>query len=334
METGQQKENHPKSFIIANPIYDTVFKKLMENERIAKFFLSTILEEQVVSVDIRPQEFTYKDNKKFDKMPEGIGYSIYRIDFMATIKTEKGTYKKILIEVQKSKDVDDLMRFRNYLAEQYKKVDKVNGVDIVLPITTIYVVGFSIVEIKSPCVKIDRNYIDMISKEPIKARSSFIENLTHDSYVIQTKKITNERYGTKLEKLLSLFEQAHFISKESKISKQYSPAFVDDDIQLITSVLQEMIADPNEREEMTKEEEAMRVMAVYLEKQKKKQQHIIEEQTKVIEEKDKALGEKDKALGEKDKAIKKQAKALEEQSKTLEEQAKQIVELKRLLDKE
>ncbi|MDR0603254.1 MAG: hypothetical protein LBG80_03005 [Bacteroidales bacterium] len=128
---------YQSAIIIANPMYDTVFKKLMENERIAKFFLSTILEQQVVSLDIRPQEYTYKSDPDLKKnrkrkRPEpehNIGYSIFRIDFMATIITATGEKKKILIEIQKSYDEEDLMRFRNYLAEQYKRIDKVNGVD-------------------------------------------------------------------------------------------------------------------------------------------------------------------------------------------------------------
>jgi hypothetical protein len=222
---------------------------------------------------------------------------------MATIKTKTGDYKKILIEVQKSKDEDDVMRFRNYLAEQYKKVDKVNGVDIVLPITTIYILGFNLDEIDCPCVKNYRNYLDMLTKKKIKARSPFIEKLTHDSYVIQTKRITNKRYNTKLEKLLTLFEQKHFIDPKSKISKQYSSPVVDDDIQLITAVLQEMVANENERAEIEKEEEAMRVLDVYVANKNKEQKLIIEQQTKVIEEK----------------------------NKVLEEQARQIAELKRLL---
>ncbi|MDR1592987.1 MAG: hypothetical protein LBS43_00705, partial [Prevotellaceae bacterium] len=60
METKGDSKKGKKSVIIANPIYDTVFKKLMENQRIAKFFLSTILERQIEDVTVLPQEFTRK----------------------------------------------------------------------------------------------------------------------------------------------------------------------------------------------------------------------------------------------------------------------------------
>ena len=53
------------------------------------------------------------------------------------------------------------MRFRNYLAEQYKKEDIVNNHKVILPITTIYILGFKLPEIVSPCIKIERNYLDL-----------------------------------------------------------------------------------------------------------------------------------------------------------------------------
>jgi hypothetical protein len=51
------EERRPKAFTIANPMYDTVFKRLMENDRVVKFFIGTLLEEKVLSVSIRPQEY-------------------------------------------------------------------------------------------------------------------------------------------------------------------------------------------------------------------------------------------------------------------------------------
>jgi hypothetical protein len=120
METKKTDSEEPKSCVIANPIYDTVFKKLMENGRIAKFFLSTLLDENIISVNAHPQEFTYRKKASAKEAPsdENVGYSIFRIDFMATIETRDGEWKKILIEVQKSWDEADVIRFRNYLAEQ------------------------------------------------------------------------------------------------------------------------------------------------------------------------------------------------------------------------
>ena len=57
--------------VIANPIYDVVFKKMMENERVAKFFIGTLLEQVIETVEVKPQEFTYVD--------ELAGLSLFRL---------------------------------------------------------------------------------------------------------------------------------------------------------------------------------------------------------------------------------------------------------------
>ena len=77
--------------IIANPIYDVVFKRMMENDKVAKFFIGTLLEQTIETVEVKPQEFTYTD--------ELAGIAVFRLDFLATIRTENGQLKKILIEI-------------------------------------------------------------------------------------------------------------------------------------------------------------------------------------------------------------------------------------------
>ena len=43
---------------IANPICDTVFKYLMEDERIARTTLSALMKEEIIRVEVRPHEYT------------------------------------------------------------------------------------------------------------------------------------------------------------------------------------------------------------------------------------------------------------------------------------
>ncbi|MCX6580294.1 MAG: hypothetical protein NT166_08920 [Candidatus Aminicenantes bacterium] len=38
--------------LIANPIYDTVFKYLMENLKVAKGIISTIIDEEILTLDL------------------------------------------------------------------------------------------------------------------------------------------------------------------------------------------------------------------------------------------------------------------------------------------
>ena len=43
---------------IANPLYDVVFKRLMENERISRYFIETFIDEEIESITMVAQEST------------------------------------------------------------------------------------------------------------------------------------------------------------------------------------------------------------------------------------------------------------------------------------
>ena len=279
--------------IIANPIYDVVFKQMMQNERVAKFFIATLLSETVVSVQVRPQEFTYVDRLA--------GIAVFRLDFVATIQTEEGKHKKILIEIQKAKNQIDLMRFRNYLAEQYKKEDTVNKIKEALPITTIYILGFKLPEIKTACIKVERNYIDLINQITLTEKSDFVEKLTHDSYVVQVERITN-KYQSTLDKLLSVFEQSHFID-ETKLIKEFKHQTDVEELKILTDILHHSGVDPQARKLIEAEREAWRTLnAMVTDKQREALAQLSQTQ-KTLQETKEELNEKDKEISEKDKII-------------------------------
>ncbi len=279
--------------IIANPIYDVVFKKLMENDRVVKFFIGTLLEQTIESVEVKPQEFTYTDQLA--------GLAVFRLDFIATIKMEDGVYKKVLIEIQKAKNHIDLMRFRNYLAEQYKKEDTVNNEKTILPITTIYILGFKLPEIESSCIRVERNYKDLINKRIINKKCDFVEKLTHDSFIVQVDRIT-DRYQTRLDKLLSVFEQSNFVD-DSKVTKQFTHNTDIEEVEIITNILHHSGTDPDERRLIDTEKEAWRTINATFENERKAFEKALTEKNQALTEKDKALTEKDKALTEKDRII-------------------------------
>ena len=90
---GNETKKKGKIMVVANPIYDTVFKFLMEDERIARTILSALLKRDIEKVEVRPHEYT---NTKRDSL------SIFRIDFAATIREQDGSKHLILIELQKT----------------------------------------------------------------------------------------------------------------------------------------------------------------------------------------------------------------------------------------
>jgi molybdopterin converting factor small subunit len=281
--------------VIANPIYDVVFKRMMENDKVAKFFIGTLLEQTIESVEVKPQEFTYSD--------ELAGLAVFRLDFIATIKTDTGELKKVLIEIQKAKNHIDLMRFRNYLAEQYKKEDLINDEKVILPITTIYILGFKLPEIDTPCLKVERNYKDLTNKTVLATKSDFVEKLTHDSFVVQVERITN-RYQTRLDKLLSVFEQTNFVD-DKKIIKEFNHDTDLEEVKIMTDILHHSGTNTEEKKKIETEQEAWRTVNAMFEDKEKKY-------LKELQEKDLALAENQKALTEKDNLIAELMRKLDE----------------------
>lgn len=201
--------------IIANPIYDSTFKYLMKNIKIARGVISTIIDEEIVKLDLRAQESIYKGKQKL---------MVYHLDFVAKIRTKKGKIKDVLIELQKSKYGFDIMRFRNYLGEEYEK-----GVEVVdedgeshirpLPIITIYFLGFMLSKTLPGVIKVARKYVDVLGGREIDERNNFIECLSHNSYVIQVPGL-KLKMRTDLEYVLFVFTQEKF-RKGTRTLKEY-----------------------------------------------------------------------------------------------------------------
>jgi len=212
---------------IANPIYDAVFKYLMDDNDLAKILLSTILGEEVIELLFTPQEHA-------TKIEYPRTFTVYRLDFTATIKNTQGDTRKVLIELQKAKLPSDIMRFRRYIGEQYRNPNNViktaDDEKLALPLLTIYFLGHSLDHSKVPVIRVKRDCQDLATGEPLAQKEQFIESLTHDSYVIQIAQL-GEHKRNALEELLQIFNQKWVVSTdkhildidEDEISEQYRP---------------------------------------------------------------------------------------------------------------
>ncbi len=219
---------------IANPIYDVVFKYMMEDAKVAKLLISSIISEEIEELKFRPQEFATEIEKESISNKPGI-LTVYRIDFTASIKTKEGL-KNVIIEIQKAKFATDIMRFRRYLGEQYANSDNTQTITVNnaprksgIPLISIYFLGHQLDHTDAGVVGVKRCYTDLITGKPIKTKESFIESLTHDSYIIQIPKLTQKRRN-ELEILLSVFDQSsrvepyhHILNiREDDYPKKYS----------------------------------------------------------------------------------------------------------------
>ena len=114
------KENEMKTFI-ANPIYDSVFKFLMEDERAAKVLLSALLKQEVRDLKMQRNEHTNQSRNRI---------SLFRIDFSARIKDMSGKEQLVLIELQKTWRMTETLHFRQYLSTQYLNTENTEGEEI------------------------------------------------------------------------------------------------------------------------------------------------------------------------------------------------------------
>jgi hypothetical protein len=193
--------------IIANPLYDVVFKSLMEDVEIAQGLISVLTGLNVTELHAKPRETAIPLEAQHN-------VTIYRLDYVATVRNDDGSHRKVLVEVQKAKLGSEIRRFRTYLGKQYMSGDSVVGeggerIPADLPIVAIYILGFSLGDDVPPYCKVNRAYIDAITGGVAETRNDFIESLSHDMYVLQANRV-GHRAGSELERLLSIFSQTGF----------------------------------------------------------------------------------------------------------------------------
>ena len=304
--------------IVANAIYDVVFKYLLEDRSIAKLLLSGLLQTQVLEVELKPQEYSadLKENL----------LTVYRIDFKAKIKLKNGEEKLVLIEVQKAKFSTDIMRFRKYLGKQYANEDNTveeNGRKKALPIISIYFIGYPLEGIENiPVIRIARHYLDHATGKPLTVKSDFVESLTHDSIIVQIEAIKRKRRKNEIEKVLSVFEQGqkHEISiDENDYPEKYKPIIR----RLLKAVQDKQVRDTMEVEDeileelQLKEREAEKALLLAA----KAERELIKSQ----QEKEQERKEKEMALKREKEAIRREqeAKHQEKVAKDREQEAKQ-----------
>ena len=272
---------------VANPIYDVVFKYLLDDNKVAKKLLSLIIEKEVVSLELKPTEYRTSVDTK-EKVP----LAVLHIDFAATIRTAGGELKKLIIELQKAKQPTDIMRFRRYLGSQYYSSDNVfkneQQITTPLPILTIYFLGHFLDHTRVPVIEVNRRYIDRVTREEIKEKEEFIESLTHDSIIIQIPALKTHRRNN-LEKVLAVFDASgpnkHFVDvDESDYPEEYS------------EVIRRLVsagADTEVRETMCIEDDVVEVLVT-------KERALA-----------KAFAEKEEAIAEKDEAVEKAERAID-----------------------
>jgi len=276
---------------IINPIYDAAFKYLMEDAEIARQLIGKIIGEEIERLVLHPQELTSRSEK--------YNILIFRLDFKATIRTQSGAYKTVLIELQKAKMYDDLLRFRSYLGESYRKtaaLETETGLteQHTLPIITIYFLGFSLPKIETSILKINREYLDLISGKKLNVQTDFVEKLTHDSYVILIPELPHQE-RTELEGILKVFSQHYQLDSDWRLLEINEADFGDNE--LTKNMLARLLKGASNKEVLKKliiEEEIESTIEHHI----RDKEMLREQLNKQIEVKDEALLKQQKLIEE------------------------------------
>jgi hypothetical protein len=306
---------------IANPIYDVVFKYLMEDGKIAKLIISSIIGEKISELRFLPKEFIANLEKTSSQKKHKHSKTVYQLDFSAKIKTNEGE-KQILIEIQKAKFATDIMRFRKYLGEQYANKENMQIIKIKnrnrkvgIPIISIYFLGHRLNYTKASVIGIKRIYTDLITGEVITTKEEFIESLTHDSFVIQIPELAHNRRN-ELEILLSVFDQTNAVDNEEHILNVKEEDFPEK-YRLIIRKLQSAMMDAEIKRKMILEDgilDEMEDMDREIEDLTEENEHIRLQLDVVQQEKERAEQEKERVAMENEK-LRKRLEELEKLNK-------------------
>ena len=169
MENEKQNINETDYLVIPNPIYDVVFRYLMQDYDSAMIILSTLINEKIKKLDFQPLTFTKKTtvteyneqveekiNKHFEKEKQkiiadnslteldkniaiseitikdpvtGKDVKLLHLDFVAVIEKENGEEEMVMIELQKVAIETDIFRFKQYISENFQKKRKITKTD-------------------------------------------------------------------------------------------------------------------------------------------------------------------------------------------------------------
>jgi hypothetical protein len=306
---------------IANPIYDVVFKYMLEDNKVAKLLLSAIIGENIIELEFSAQEKTVEVQTKKESVP----LTVCHFDFSAKIKTPEG-FKTVSIELQKAKFLSDLNRFRKYLGLHYqnpantylkvvepKQKKEPEMVEKPRQIYCIYFLACGMDLPECPVLKVDYKVEDVYTGEEFPASGEFVSSLHHRSWIVQINQLKKRRRNN-LEKLLAVFDQSaqtdniHILDVDDEsIPEEYRE---------IIRRLRKAMEDPKKRREMELEDDFLNEL-----KDKERQ---IEKANNTIKKMGYAIAEKDNTIAEQDNTI-------AEQCNTIEAQAKRIADLEQKL---
>ena len=311
---------------VANPIYDSVFKYLMEDERIARTILSALLKKEVVEVQIRRNEYTngFRDN-----------ISMFRIDFGARIREDDGSLRLILIELQKTWLETETLRFRQYLGAQYANPENMVHEEARppygIPMVAVYILGHRVGNINVPVLYVNHKSYDYDGHEVTHGLPDpFVDSLVHDSIIVQIP-LLHGQINNRLYKVLSVFDQTNKEKDNRQLVELDEANYQDDaDMQYILHRLIMASGDAQLRQDMNVEDEYFQAIEdrdtaiMSRDKMIKEKDQQISQQNQQLSQKDQQLSQKDQQLSQKDQQLSQKDQQLSQKDQQLSQKDQQL----------
>ena len=255
-------DNDSEYIIIPNPIYDVVFRYLMEDEQSAIIVISTLINQKILSLEAQP--LTHSEKKQIEEDENGEKLEIteikknafktkdnllmFHLDFKAVIELENGEREIVMIELQKASAPSDIFRFKRYISRNFQQKQNKEIIDPItkdnkiveapIRLIPIFILNFIIEEeINDVLIKITRVKEGVFKGKNLVQNNEFIDNLTYDMYVVQLPnlhKISEEeyqddQYKRKLYALLRIFDQKSKIKDNEhrvRVMRRFFPSFM------------------------------------------------------------------------------------------------------------
>jgi len=342
------RQNQEDSFIvIPNPIYDVVFRYLMEDNLSARVILSTLINENIKKLTFEPAS---RAERVYDPKTDRF-IRLFHLDFIALIEKPDGREELVMIELQKANKASDIFRFKRYISANFQRkhekevtnprtqaIEKVNTPIKLLPI---FILNFRIEnEVNDLMIRTTRDKMGVFRGKGLTRENEFIDNLSFDIWVVQLPNLRriaeedyrNDEYKSKLFQLLKLFDQEAQNKKNKHrlmLAEGIFPKFLERVINRLKSadadnpdLEEQMNAEDEYLSELIKRDNEISFFRQELEKTAEELGKTTEELGKTTEELEKERElrmQKDMALNEKDRIILEMARSMKASGKSTDE---------------
>lgn len=253
METIKHNLEDSEYFIIPNPIYDVVFKYLMEDLESATIVISTLIGEKIKKLELTPlshaekklplREIPIEDPRTSEEI------RLFHLDFTAVIELPEGKEELIMIELQKASEPDDIFRFKRYLSKNFQQkhfqevtdveTQAIKTVERPIRLLPIFILNFRIEkEVNDLLIRTNRVTQGVFKNKTLVNNVDFIEHLSYDMLVVQLPNLEyieavdyqDDEYKQKLFALLKLFDQKSKVKSNEhrlRLIRRFFPGFLE-----------------------------------------------------------------------------------------------------------